>query len=75
MYEKLLEDELVPLLKRSLAVHPHQEIIWLRQSLTIEQFSRYEGQIAYGIHPDKIKKYNAIISRILKYVFPLCRLT
>jgi hypothetical protein len=31
MNETLLENELVPLLKRSLAVHPQLEIIWLRQ--------------------------------------------
>ncbi len=58
----------MPLLKQSLAVHPQQEIIWLRQSLTIEQLSTVENQVAYGIYPDKIKKYNAILPRILKYL-------
>jgi hypothetical protein len=66
MYEKLMEDELVPLLKQSLTTHPHQEIIWLRQSLTIEQLSPHENQVAYGIYPDKIKKYNAILPRVFK---------
>ncbi|XP_046638266.1 N-acetylneuraminate 9-O-acetyltransferase-like isoform X3 [Daphnia pulicaria] len=66
MYEKLMEDELVPLLKQSLTTHPHQEIIWLRQSLTIEQLSPHENQVAYGIYPDKIQKYNAILPRVFK---------
>jgi hypothetical protein len=68
MYENLLENELIPLLKQSLTVHPQLEIIWLRQSLTIEQFSPVENQVPYGIYPDKIKKYNAIVYRILKYI-------
>jgi hypothetical protein len=72
MYEKLLENKLIPLLKQCLAVHPQLEIIWLCQSLTIEQLSPVENQVPYGIYPDKIKKYNAIISRILKYISTLC---
>ena len=71
MYEKLLVNELVPLMKKSLLVHPQQEIIWLKQSLTIEQLSPAdENHVAYGIYPDKIEKYVAILPRILKYVVP-----
>jgi hypothetical protein len=72
MYERLLVNELVPLMKKSLLVHPHQEIIWLKQSLTIEQLAPAdENHIT--ICPDKIKKYVAIVPRIFKYIYTISR--
>ncbi len=60
MYEKLLENELMPLINKSLNVHPHQEIIWLQQSPTIESF--HSG----NVNPELIGKYNQKIRRIFK---------
>ncbi len=65
MYEKLVENDLAPLMKKSLLVHPHQEIIWLKQSTTIEHIMTLNS--AYKPHPDKIKRYNSILPRIFKY--------
>jgi hypothetical protein len=61
-YQTLLENELVPLMKKSLAVHPHQEIIWLKPSHTIER----NVNSVIPVYQDKIKKYTAILPRALK---------
>ncbi len=64
MYEKLLKNELAPLMKQSLAAHPHQEIIWMKPSLTIEHHSNGPDS---SLHQDKMKKYTDILPRIFKY--------
>ena len=63
MYENLLENELAPLMKQSLAAHPHQELIWLKPSLTIE----HHANSLNSLHQDKMKKYTDILPRIFKY--------
>jgi hypothetical protein len=60
MYEKLLENELMPLINKSLVLHPYQEIIWLQQSPTIENFN------SGSVNPEMIAKYNKKIRRIFK---------
>jgi hypothetical protein len=60
MYEKLLENELMPLINKSLNAHPNQEIVWLQQSSTIESF--HSGKV----YPELIAKYNQKIRRIFK---------
>jgi hypothetical protein len=59
MYEKLLENELMPLINKSLNAHPHQEIVWLQQSPTIQTF---RGRV----YTELIAKYNQKIRRIFK---------
>ena len=59
IYENLLEKELKPLIKQSLTVHSHQEIVWLSQSLTsMDKFNR-------GFYPETIRMFNDAIRRIL----------
>ncbi len=60
MYEKLLENELMPLINKSLTAHPHQQIIWLQQSPTIQTFR------SGSVYPEMIAKYNQKIRRIFK---------
>ncbi|XP_046459076.1 uncharacterized protein LOC124205659 [Daphnia pulex] len=60
MYEKLLENELMPLINKSLNAHPRQEIIWLQQSPTIQTFR------SGSVYPELIAKYNQKIRRIFK---------
>jgi hypothetical protein len=60
MYEKLLENELMPLINKSLNAHPHQEIVWLQQSPTIQTFQ------SGSVYPELIAKYNKEIRRIFK---------
>jgi hypothetical protein len=62
-YENLLENELAPLMKQSLAAHPHQELIWLKPSLTIERHATSDN----SLHQDKMKRYTDILPRIFKY--------
>ena len=62
-YENLLENELAPLIKQSLSAHPHQEMIWLKPSLTIE----HHTNCLNSLHQDKMKKYTDILPRIFKY--------
>jgi hypothetical protein len=59
MYEQLLENELMPLINKSLNAHPHQEIVWLQQSPTIQTF---RGRV----YTELIAKYNQKIRRIFK---------
>lgn len=65
IYENLLKNELMPLINQSLTVHPHQEIIWLLQSPTIEQRT---PNVYNAIHNKKIKMFNNKIRHIFKYV-------
>ncbi len=60
MYEQLLENELMPLINNSLNAHPHQEIVWLQQSPTIQTFR------SGSVYPELIAKYNQKIRRIFK---------
>jgi hypothetical protein len=60
MYEQLLENELMPLINKSLNAHPHQEIVWLQQSPTIQTFR------SGSVYPELIAKYNQKIRRIFK---------
>lgn len=62
MYETLLEKELVPLMEKSLAVHPQQEIIWLKPSHAIELHAHNSVPLFH----DRIKIYADILPRILK---------
>jgi hypothetical protein len=64
MYETMLENELVPLMEINLAVHPGQEIIWLKPSHAIEFYVRNSEPLYH----DRIKKYADILPRILKYI-------
>ncbi len=59
MFEKLLENELMPLINKSLNAHPRQEIVWLQQSPTIQLF---RGKV----YTELIVKYNQKIRRIFK---------
>jgi hypothetical protein len=60
MYEKLLKNELMPLINKSLNAHPLQEIIWLQQSPTIQTFH------SENVYPEMIAKYNQKIRCIFK---------
>ncbi len=60
MYEQLLENELMPLINKSLNAHPHLEIVWLQQSPTIQTFR------SGSVYPELIAKYNQKIRRIFK---------
>jgi hypothetical protein len=67
-YQTLLENELVPVMEKSLAVHPQQEIIWLKPSHAIE----LHALNSEPLYHDRIKKYADILPRILKYtVYPI----
>lgn len=68
-YEKLLEHVLLPLIKQSLAVHPHQEIIWLYQSPTNYYLSRVletANKMEEVSSNTMIPHYNRSIRRIFK---------
>ena len=59
-YETLLERDLMPLINQSLTIHPHQEIVWLRQSPTgADRFHR-------EIDAETIIMYNTVIHRIFR---------
>jgi hypothetical protein len=49
-------------MKKSLAVHPHQEIIWLKPSHTVE----FHADSSAPFYHDRIKKYADILPRVLK---------
>jgi hypothetical protein len=62
MYETLMEKDLMPLINQSLTVHPHLEIVWLRQSPTgADRFSR-------EIDAKTIIMYNKVMHRIIRYM-------
>jgi hypothetical protein len=50
----------MPLINKSLNAHPHQEIVWLQQSPTIQTFR------SGSVYPELIAKYNQKIRRIFK---------
>jgi hypothetical protein len=52
----------MPLINQSLTVHPHLEIVWLRQSPTgADRFSR-------EIDAETIIMYNKVMHRIFRYM-------
>jgi hypothetical protein len=65
----LLENEIVPLINRSLNINPNQEIVWLHQSAVIESLAPIEDEVGYGIYTEKINKYNLKIRQIFRYYY------
>lgn len=63
IYENLLQNELMPLVNKSLTAHPHQEIIWLLQSPSNEQRT---PSIYNAIHNEKITMFNNKIRHVFK---------
>ncbi|KAI9562641.1 hypothetical protein GHT06_010095 [Daphnia sinensis] len=61
-FVSLVEDKLLPLIKKSLAAHPQQKIVWLYQSRTVLEMT----PDFYDIYPDDIDKYNNEIRRVLR---------
>ncbi|XP_057368116.1 uncharacterized protein LOC130689121 [Daphnia carinata] len=61
-FVSLLEGELLPLIKKSLAAHPQQKIVWLHQSRTVEEMT----PDFYDIYADDIDKYNKEIRRVFR---------
>lgn len=68
-YEYILERILLPLMKQSLKVNPHQQIIWVHQSPTNDYVgpSFTESSLTVAIvNNEKIQHYNQSIRRILR---------
>ncbi|XP_045028730.1 uncharacterized protein LOC123471454 [Daphnia magna] len=61
-FKELLETSLVPLINKSLAIHRHQRVVWLRLHTSIDQFYQLYG----GFYTETVTVYNEAIERILK---------
>lgn len=61
-FMELLETSLVPLINKSLAIHRHQRVVWLRLHTSIDQFYQLYG----GFYTETVTVYNEAIERILK---------
>lgn len=60
LYEKLIEQYLIPIINISMKFYPHQQIIWLRLHTSVDQF--YPG----SFYNEIIDMYNNALSRLLK---------
>jgi hypothetical protein len=66
-YETLFTRIFLPLINETLTRHPHQEIVWLLQSPTMEYMGPgADNTNCNDVTPDKIIKYNQVIRRIFK---------
>ena len=71
MYEQLLEKELAPLINLSLVANPQLEVVWMRQSPTVDYLGPSLDRVGHEVVYDQILKYNDKIVCIFKYVIKL----
>lgn len=65
-FENILKNRLLPVLQESLNAHPHQKIIWLSQTASLDLFGHITPRAPVEIDLRKIDLYNKISRRAFK---------
>ena len=66
-FETHLTRIFLSLINETLTRYPHQEIVWLLQSPTMEYVGPGADNANRRVTPDRIIKYNQVIRRIFKW--------